>query len=523
MSESIFSSISPADLSLPARFDRFRQTQREALDWFQSSDSAVMAAQLPTGSGKTLFAAAAAALTDGKATYLVATKALQAQVLRDFEVSGMRDIRGRANYECTNYKNCDDGFEQDCSLSNTSACPYTCAVTAAQQSQLVISNYAYWLYSQGVRNKAFEDTQLLICDEAHNIESQLSGFASVKLYAREHGLKLQSDWPVSGVMQPETGGSYETPETGTANWLRMWAIGKIAEIGDSDKDDKDPLSDRCRRISKMGPNWVWQFDDRGHVTFEPVRLSGFTQRLFAGVPRVLLMSASLSEFTLKLLLPPDLAYEYRAWPPVFPQDHAPVYHIPTVKLNWKSTDEDYKKVIDAADSIMDGRRDRAGIMHTVSYARTKRVLEHSRHRDRFFWNESGSDLGRTLELFRRSGNGVLVTPSVEEGFDFPASEAEYQIVLKFPFPNEAQRVIKERCAQIPGYRLHYAAQKIVQMRGRPIRSYHDRAETFILDNAVKQLSGPEGRSYLPSGFRIFTVNSVPKAPPKIDSATIREE
>jgi len=40
MSESIFSSISPADLSLPARFDRFRQTQREALDWFQSSDSA---------------------------------------------------------------------------------------------------------------------------------------------------------------------------------------------------------------------------------------------------------------------------------------------------------------------------------------------------------------------------------------------------------------------------------------------------------------------------------------------------
>ena len=45
-----------------------------------------MAAQLPTGSGKTLFAAAAAALTGGKATYLVATKALQAQVLRDFEV-----------------------------------------------------------------------------------------------------------------------------------------------------------------------------------------------------------------------------------------------------------------------------------------------------------------------------------------------------------------------------------------------------------------------------------------------------
>lgn len=520
MTESIFTSISPADLGLPARFDRFRQTQREALDWFQSLDSAVMAAQLPTGAGKTLFAAAAASLTGGKATYLVATKALQAQVLRDFESTGMRDIRGRANYKCTNYKNCDDGFDNDCSLSNTSACPYTCAVTAAQLSQLPETNYAYWLYSQGVRNKAFEDTQLLICDEAHNIESQLSGFASVKVYAKELG-KLGTEWSRDGHM------SEQDPE----NW-KGWAKNKIESIDDSDEDDKDPLSDRCRCISKMGSNWVWQFDDRGHVTFEPVRLGGFMQKLIAGVPRVLLMSASLSQFALDLLLfkrntngATDAVtdYEYRAWPPVFPQDHAPVYHIPTVKLNWKSTDEDYKKVIEAADSIIDARLDRKGIIHTVSYARTKRVLEHSRHSRRFIWNKDSSDLAKSLELFRRSGEAVLVTPSVEEGFDFAGSECEYQIVLKFPFPNETQRVIKERCSQIPGYRLHYAAQKIVQMRGRPIRSYWDRAETFILDNAVKQLSGPEGRSYLPSGFRIFTVNTVPKAPPKIDPATIREE
>jgi Rad3-related DNA helicase len=513
MTDSAFSLISPADLGLPVRFDRFRQTQREALDWFQSSDSAVMAAQLPTGSGKSLFGAACAALTGGKATDFVVTKALQGQLLRDFEPD-MRDIRGRANYECTNYKNCDDGFDNDCSLSNTNACPYTRAVTTAQQSLLVVSNYAYWLYSNGVRNKAFEGTQLLICDEAHNIESQLSGFASVKVYARElklHGGTLPFN-EQSGVMSGDEAVKF-------INWCRE----ALESIDDSDKEDKDPLSDRCRRITKMGANWVWQFDDRGHVTFEPIRLSGFTSRLFAGVPRVLLMSASLSEFTLKLLLPPDLAYEYRAWPPVFPQDHAPVYHIPTVKLNWKSTDEDYKLVIERADQIIDGRTDRKGIVHTVSYARTKRILQHSRHSRRFIWNEDSSSLGKSLELFRQSSDRILVTPSVEEGFDFAGSACEYQIVLKFPFPNETQRVIKERCAQIPGYRLHYAAQKIVQMRGRPIRSYHDRAEMFVLDNSVKQLSGPEGRSYLPSGFRIFTVNAIPPAPPKIRQSDIREE
>jgi Rad3-related DNA helicase len=106
---------------------------------------------------------------------------------------------------------------------------------------------------------------------------------------------------------------------------------------------------------------------------------------------------------------------------------------------------------------------------------------------------------------------------VEQGFDFPGEQCEYQIVLKFPFPNETQRVVKERCAQIAGYRLHYAAQKIVQMRGRPVRSETDRAETFILDNAVRQLCGPEGRSYCPPGFRIFTVLAAPPPPPRINT------
>lgn len=512
---SVFSTLTPSDLGLPAKFDRFRHIQREALDWFTSSSCPVMAAQLPTGSGKTLFANACAALTTSKSAYLVATKALQAQVHKDFEPFGMRDIRGRANYACTNYKNCDDGFEQECSLSNTTGCPYTRAVTDAQLSRIPETNYAYWLYSQGVRNKAFEGTELLICDEAHNIESQLSGFASVKVYAKELSI-------YGGILpfNEKSGVMSDTEACKFVNWARE----ALDTIGDSDDEEDEDLADRCRRISKMSGNWVWQFDDRGHVTFEPVRLAGFTQKLFAGVPRVLLMSASLSEFTLRLLLAKDIEYEYRAWPPVFPQDHAPVYHIPTVKLNWRSTDDDYKKILEAADAVISGRGDRKGIIHTVSYARSKRALQHSRYAGRFIWNEDSATLADRLERFRTAAPGaILVTPSVEEGFDFPADQCEYQIVLKFPFPNETQRVIKERCIQIPGYRLHYAAQKIVQIRGRPIRSYYDRAETFILDNAVKQLSGPEGRSYLPSGFRIFTVASIPPAPPKLQSSQIREE
>lgn len=504
---SIFDSMTPSDLGLPPKFVSFRLPQRQALGWLTDEcEHPVSAASIPTGVGKTSLAVAYARLLGVKAVYLVATKALEAQVLSDFSSMGMVNVHGRANYTCPNYGDCDKGADHKCSLAQTESCPYSRQVNLAADSDLVVTNYAYYLWSKGVRNKAFEGTGLLICDEAHALEHQLGSFASVKLYTREL-TGIRRDESMYGVMLNE-----EDP------W-KTWAMTRVAKLeqkGGKRDEDEDDLLDRLRKITRMHSNWVWQFDDRGHCSFEPVRVAAYTRGLLSSVSRVLMMSASLSEFALKLLMPSDTYYDYRAWPPVFPQQNSPVYHIPTVKLSWKSTDEDYRQVIEKMDEIIDNRLDRKGVIHTVSYGRAERALLHSRHAERFFRNKDAAGLQRSLEQFRTAPPGhFLVTPSVEEGFDFPESEAEVQIVLKFPFPNETQRVVKERCAQIPGYRLHHAAQKIVQIRGRAVRSDTDRAELFILDNAVRQLCGPEGRSYCPPGFRIFTVNDVPPAPPKI--------
>ena len=233
------------------------------------------------------------------------------------------------------------------------------------------------------------------------------------------------------------------------------------------------------------------------------------------------MSASLDPFTCSLLLPKDFSYSYKAWPSVFPPQNAPVYHIPTVKLTWKSTDEDYKKVIETMDDIIDHRPGFWIIIHSVSYARSQRAIQHSRHRDRFISNAQSSELRGCLERFRiRGGDGILISPSVEEGFDFDYPEENFvQFLLKFRFPNESNRGIRERCAQMPGYRLHYAANKVIQIKGRPIRRDVSRGELFILDNSVGQLKGLEGKQFLPPGFRIFTVAKVPPAPPRINQST----
>ena len=524
--KSIFAALTPADLGLPPKFARYRLHQREALDWLHACTAGISAALLPTGAGKTAIAISLARWLGVKAVYLVATKALQSQVLSDFASMGMRDVRGRANYSCPNYENCDDGSENGCSLSGTSGCLYACAVDNASESDLVVTNYAYWLASGGPDNRAFERIGLLVCDEAHAIEAQLTSFASVKLSQRE------LEYPRVSVDQSGSMNTDDPQFAAWVDWVRQvlvrctntkTAVERLsAKHGTSArKDDRwieaEDLEQRVSKILRMNGNWVWQFDDRGGCSFVPVRLGGFTRALFGAADRTLLMSASLNEFTMRLLMK-DEPYDYRAWPQVFNPAGAPVYHLPVRKLNWRSTDEDYKAVIEAADTVMDYRRDRKGIIHTVSYARSRLALQYSRHAQRFIWNETSRDLSDRLKQFRAAPpetGSILVTPSVEEGFDFPGDQAEHQHFIKFPFPNETQRVIAERCKQIPGYRLNYAATKLNQMCGRPRRFEADRCENFIYDKSVAQLTGPEGRSYLPPGFRIFTVTAAPPPPPRI--------
>ena len=523
--DSAYAGITPSDIGLPAKFDSFRNIQCEALDWMltgEASEAVVTAACLPTGSGKTAFAVALAKLLGGRAAYLTATKALQSQVMQDFSSIGMVDVYGRSNYTCPVYGDCDTGIDSECSMRNTSGCARSCAVEAAKGSSIFATNYANWLYSRRASNNAFEHDDrpitLLICDEAANIPQQIAGFANVKVYSREirtGDLHAARD----GTMQPADGGAageqYHIDRQGAILW-RAWAKANIARLSDSTDDDDKDLVDRSKRIARMSGNWVWQFDDHGHCTFEPVHIAPFTHGLFSGVPRVLLMSASLDPFTCRLILGSDIPFAYRSWQSTFPPQHAPLYLMPTRKLTWKSSEEDYAAIIAQADEIVDRRLDRKGIVHTVSYARTRRILQHSRHAHRFIWNDGGDKLQDSMERFRSAGPGtLLVSPSIEEGHSFEGDiyGVGYQIILKFPFPNETQRVIRERCRQIPGYRLHYAAQKIVQMKGRPIRSPNDKAECFILDSAASQLNSLEGRSYVPPGFRMYTVTKVPPAPP----------
>jgi Rad3-related DNA helicase len=279
----------------------------------------------------------------------------------------------------------------------------------------------------------------------------------------------------------------------------------------------------CDRIPQMDANWVWEVNEQG-VSFQPIWPRQHMGALWSGVPRVILMSATLRPYTLGLCgLKPE-QYDFREWPAVFLPQLGPVYHLPTVKLSWKSTDEDYKQLVEQVDAVLDARSDRKGIVQTVSYSRARRVLEASRHAHRFIWNDSGRTANDANERFRNGrSSAVLVSPSFGTGFDFPGKLCEFQIILKVPYPNTQSRVTAERCKS-GEYRMYSAVQDLVQMCGRGRRYPEDRCENFVLDDSVKwAMGGPRNpwHGHAPSWFKCQTIGSIPPAPPRVGAGASR--
>lgn len=169
----------PRDLGLP--FDTFRGVQifalKQILDAFWSGKTVVVV-DAPTGSGKSLIAAAVARALGMPAIYTAPTKQLQQQFLTAFPGLAV-EVKGRQNYVPLNYlppepgcvrpevhdehpdgrpptcAECDLRYEEDeignkypvCTFCHDpNLCPYLCARAAAFRSPFAVLNSSYFIH-----------------------------------------------------------------------------------------------------------------------------------------------------------------------------------------------------------------------------------------------------------------------------------------------------------------------------------------------------------------------------------------
>lgn len=476
------SDIRPSDLRLPARFTEYRTGQDRLALAVAAGDRRADLISAPTGSGKSLINVTVARLLGGRTLFLVGTRGLQDQLMAEFEEAGARQIKGRANYTCIQYQTCDDPDRYDaaCEFSETGDCPYRRAVNNANRADIVVTNYAYWTrLGRHGRANTLGDFDLLVADEAHTIEGWLTDLCSVTV------LKADARGVLSDVGIPRA-------DMSSAR-LRDWASGARTILSERLKAGVESHEKRARYkemvrglkdVVESTDDTAWAVDEqRDRVVVSPVRAAEFSERyLFRDIPRLLLTSATLTPDTARYLGIPDTDFHYHEITRGFDPRRRPFIYVPTVRVDHRMGEGETRIWMNRVDNWIAPRLDRKGVIHARSYVRAREIATRSKFREAMFVH-TPQNAREVIEAFKRAKPpAILVSPAVEEGWDFPAEQCRWQIVAKIPFIDGRNALIKARKDDDPGYTNYLAAQTLIQMVGRGSRSADDWCESFIADD-----------------------------------------
>lgn len=445
----------------------------------------------PTGSGKSPAVVAAALLSKVPTCIVTQSRALQNQYLEQFESIGMVDIRGRSNYACDLKPgmSCLEGYAARCPYKGTIACPSSQAEMRAASSNLVVTNYDKWIasrkYGQGMSH-----FKQVIFDEGHCSASALARAMQVTLNYKEINDTLKVDFPRIDIEDFQQWKDWARATRIIADEAMKAAYEKISGVSDPRSSwvrHYTHMRNLTRRLSILSTakpsNWLAEHIDTGYQ-FDPIFPGMYAESaLLLNVPKIVFVSATIRPKTMYMVGLGKDTFKFKEFDSDFDPARCPIYYIPTQRVDSKHPDMSMLWL--RLDQLAARRRDRKGIVHTVSYARKEEIMQKSRFADSMIVNAKGEPSDKMLEKFREAGPGsILVSPSVGTGQDFPDDQARWQFILRIPY-EPPSRIVKAREQHDPEYRSYQAMQGLVQMFGRSTRSITDWSENFIGDENLE--------------------------------------
>jgi ATP-dependent DNA helicase DinG len=529
-------------------YDAMRPFQRDVLEKIETalgSGKKFIILEAPVGFGKS--AVAAALCRHLRSAYvLTSTKQLQAQYSADF---GFTTVMGKSNFTCLvptssgRFVACSKGrCEADWSLSE---CPHylsfdqyedhlkrhcdrdskceqafrkegggkLCAYYKQKwdsfREDVTVGNYAFFFselrYTEDVRKR-----QLLVCDEAHDLERQLVGSASFVLKAstiRQYPSGEEGEFAIP----------YEEGMDGHAeDWLKSLDAAREQLQGFMDAHDgKLDMQDRlisCRGMLesleafidglKANPeNWVVCYirksttmDAYGgsstlvdEVTFQPLDVAAYTSQLFGTAETVLLMSATV--FSEELLcrtlgIPLEKAQFIKVSESSFPVENRRIHAMDIAPLSWATMNASMGGIAKAVDAVMTRHANERGVVHTTSYQQANYIIEHvsERNRARLVTTEGSQARTELLHTHGATGASVLISPSLYQGVDLKDDLSRFQVIVKVPYSDLSDRRTQVKMQRERGWYDWQTALRLVQTYGRSVRSETDSAVTYVLDS-----------------------------------------
>jgi Rad3-related DNA helicase len=171
-----------------------------------------------------------------------------------------------------------------------------------------------------------------------------------------------------------------------------------------------------------------------------------------------------------------------------PLENRKVFYCPTIKMSGKMDDEKVTATANFIDDIIDNYHSGDnGIVHTVSFSLAEAIKEKSRYSDRMYVL-AGKERDKILNLLKQKEKGyIILSPSVEEGFDFKNDMARWQVIAKVPYGFMGDAVIKLINEYFPNVYFRNAVLRIVQAAGRSTRGVNDYSNVYITDSSFESL------------------------------------
>lgn len=506
-------------------FENVRSQQIDAIDAilnaFLNDQKKFFVLQGETGVGKSAIAITVArflnsssdvfSLEQPGAYVLTTQKILQQQYIDDFEKFSMRSIKSSSSYPCqrSSFSNCGEVrrlvkvLKERCDPSLLDCkhdCTYLDEKNAFLASPLSVTNYSYF-FSETMYAGKLKPRQLLICDEAHNIENALSNHIEISFSNKFSRNVLQIDDPSRFDLQT------------VVEWIRRsykpsllahiaelsTKIMNVVSLNASDDANLSALAKENEKLDKHickvnrfladfdESNWILNVDEldkeRRSFTFKPVDVSRFSEeRLFRFGQKILCMSATILDnatFCRSVGIPASDA-EHLIVPSPFAIENRLVHFMPVGSMSRKCIDETLPKLVEAVRVILEQHKNEKGIIHAASFKVANYIKSHVCSK-RLLLHDA-DNRSQVLEHHKMTDKPtVLLSPSMAEGVDLVGDCSRFQIVCKIPYPSLSDAVIVKRMQNDATWYALVTARTLIQSLGRSVRNEHDHAVSYILD------------------------------------------
>jgi len=557
-------------------FDNIRPNQKKVLnevDQALKSGFKFIFLEAPTGFGKSAVAITLSRFL-GSSHLCTSTKDLQNQYSRDFPY--LYEVKGRNNFPCIvkedmginescEYGPCLKDEDYDC-LYKTRLSDYEVSSEgtiyenidinkyalkkyhdkAKQHSQLVridwkpctyyhqkwismksshtIYNYKYFLsdlfFSSGINKR-----KLLILDEAHTLESEISSFKNFILNKDNiNRFFPKLNLPENKPFDIETNIDFCT------NLKKQFSdfIDSAERLIENSKTKRDiNITDRnlidaiayeknlslfLEDLQYNKDNWlvtnIIKSDRDNKITkikIEPLDVSNYFKDIFDKGMISLLMSATiLSKDNLcnSIGLKNDKVKFIKVEESEFSIEHRPIYLMNVAWLNARTMNQSLPQISKVIDNLLSVHKNDKGIIHTTSYSQLQFIKNNISKENSSRLIESNPKIDRNemiLKHFQSIKPTVLISPSMFLGVDLKDDLSRFQIIVKVPYPDLTDKRISVLKQRNPKWYEWNTILRLVQAYGRSVRNSEDYANTYILDSNISYIL-KNGKDMIPKWF-----------------------